>query len=152
MIVPPLLDYRDPLMVLGGVGHTLGDLVLMLKNPNVYSGAMCFGIGHCALIARQIRLGVRPKYPLVHALVWASAAPLIRDPRLITYAGVLTAYSSFSASWGGPLFMLSDVFVYLNKRFPHKILDAVAIATYGSAQLLLFAPNVKANLQVNSHG
>lgn len=149
LIVPPLIDYRDPLMVLGGLGHTAGDLVLLRQNRKLEQGAACFAAGHAAMILRQVRRGVRPQYPWVHAGLWLAAVPLIRDPKLLAYGALLAAYSSYSRSLGGPLFVLSDALIIANKRFPHPLLDAAVTVTYGSAQFMLFAPDESSYRQVN---
>ncbi|MDO4687240.1 MAG: lysoplasmalogenase family protein [Corynebacterium sp.] len=141
LIVAPLINIKDPFMVVGGVCHIAGDIVLSRKHRKLEHGAACFALGHCVMTARQIVRGVKPQYPAAHFLVWLLAAGMIRDPKLVSYAGVLALFSSYSRSIGGPLFILSDSLIIVNKRFPHRFIDAAVIATYGSAQLKLFAPD-----------
>lgn len=149
LIVPPLIDYRDPLMVVGGIGHAMGDLVLLRANRKLSHGAAWFALGHVAMTLRQLRRGARPQCPWLYAGAWLAAIPIIRDPKLIAYGAVLATYASVSHSWGGPLFIVSDALILANKRLDHPLLDAAVTATYGSAQLLLFAADDLANRQVN---
>ncbi|MDO5097466.1 MAG: hypothetical protein Q4D85_01815 [Corynebacterium sp.] len=131
---------RDPLFVIGAAAHLAGDIVLLRDGANLRRGALCFGLGHAAFIARRLRAGYRPAFVVPHLAAMAVAAPLVRDAWLITYGALLASYSSLSHSLGGPLFMLSDALIDLKHKYPHPGLDFAVITTYGLAQYLLLGP------------
>lgn len=128
---------RDPLFVAGAAAHLMGDIVLLRNDADLRRGALCFGLGHVAFIARQLRAGYRPAFVLPHLAAVAVAAPMVHDKRLMAYGALLATYSSVSHSLGGPLFMISDALIDVKHKYPHPGLDFAVIATYGLAQYCL---------------
>ncbi|MDO4760607.1 MAG: lysoplasmalogenase family protein [Corynebacterium sp.] len=143
LIVPALMcsqpqNLKDPLFVLGGVAHLLGDIELMREHGQLYRGAAWFGLGHLAFIIRHLKAGHRPANITAHLVALLCGALIVKDPKLIGYGCILATYSTLASPLGGALFIASDSMIALNRTRRNKWLDFGIISTYGLAQWVMF--------------
>lgn len=152
LIVPPLLwplrqqiragNPDAGLVGVGALGHTAGDVVLMLGSGEhtqvrqLITGSACFGAGHLALGTVLLRSGARLRWqqvlPRAVAVVGAvgvlrAVAPQAALP-LGGYAAVLATYSALAAdvpgdsdasrgmAGGGVLFLISDALIVARQQ------------------------------------